>query len=339
MSFFSSGQPIVIPEPNAGGVQTITAGSNVVLTGTAINPIINATEQAGGVATVTAGSNIVLTGTATNPIINAGPPSGTMMLNAAVNPPTGWLNCDGSSYANATYPDLFAAIGYRYSAGFGGPTFSQTDDFYTINASNTITIPITRSTGVPTYNHQIIVGSQVELNGYVAATGPNVNGLIITIVSCPPIGDVGSSTPYVGTFNVPQSAGTGGLSGTEPSLTIVSFQVPLTNGKTIRGTDGVDADYTLGVVGGADTVVLTPANLPSHAHNTPGHVNQGIIGYDTGDLGYGGSGNLEDHTPVLTTGAEVLESDLTTVATASGAAGTAVNIRNSYIAITYIIKT
>jgi len=71
MSFFSSGQPIVIPEPNAGGVQTITAGSNVVLTGTAINPIINATEQAGGVATVTAGTNITLTGTTTNPIINS----------------------------------------------------------------------------------------------------------------------------------------------------------------------------------------------------------------------------------------------------------------------------
>jgi hypothetical protein len=70
MSFFSSGQPLVIPEPNAGGVQTITAGSNVVITGTAINPVINATEQAGGVATVTAGSNVTLTGTATNPIVN-----------------------------------------------------------------------------------------------------------------------------------------------------------------------------------------------------------------------------------------------------------------------------
>jgi hypothetical protein len=52
MSFFSSGQPIVIPEPIVSGVQTVTAGSNVVITGTATNPIINATVPPQGVVTL-----------------------------------------------------------------------------------------------------------------------------------------------------------------------------------------------------------------------------------------------------------------------------------------------
>lgn len=39
--------------------------------------------------------------------------------------PTGWLLCDGSSVATATYPDLFAAIGYTY--GGAGANFNLPD--------------------------------------------------------------------------------------------------------------------------------------------------------------------------------------------------------------------
>ena len=39
--------------------------------------------------------------------------------------PIGWLLCDGASYPTASYPDLFAAIGYTY--GGGGANFNVPD--------------------------------------------------------------------------------------------------------------------------------------------------------------------------------------------------------------------
>lgn len=43
----------------------------------------------------------------------------------AVTTPDGWLFCDGSTYGTATYPDLFAVIGYSY--GGSGTAFSVPD--------------------------------------------------------------------------------------------------------------------------------------------------------------------------------------------------------------------
>lgn len=40
--------------------------------------------------------------------------------------PVGWLLCDGSSYATNAFPDLYAQIGFRYSAGVGS-TFNVPD--------------------------------------------------------------------------------------------------------------------------------------------------------------------------------------------------------------------
>jgi hypothetical protein len=67
MSFFSSGQPIVIPDPVDVGVQSVAAGSNVTITGTATVPIVNAV---GTVASIIAGSNITVSGTS-NVTINS----------------------------------------------------------------------------------------------------------------------------------------------------------------------------------------------------------------------------------------------------------------------------
>jgi len=41
-------------------------------------------------------------------------PAGTVIQSAAINVPTGWLNCDGSLLSRTTYPDLFSAIAYTY---------------------------------------------------------------------------------------------------------------------------------------------------------------------------------------------------------------------------------
>lgn len=56
---------------NQIGVATVTAGTNITITGTSTNPIINASGGASGVLTVTAGTNVTVTGTSTDPIINA----------------------------------------------------------------------------------------------------------------------------------------------------------------------------------------------------------------------------------------------------------------------------
>jgi microcystin-dependent protein len=48
--------------------------------------------------------------------------SGDMKAAAYTTVPTGWLLCDGTSYATATYPSLFAAIGYVY--GGSGANFN-----------------------------------------------------------------------------------------------------------------------------------------------------------------------------------------------------------------------
>tara|TARA_R110000751_G_scaffold79680_2_gene160561 strand:- start:806 stop:1471 length:666 start_codon:yes stop_codon:yes gene_type:complete len=50
----------------------------------------------------------------------------TMWAGTNANIPTGWLLCDGSSVATATYPDLHTAIGYVYGgagANFNLPNF------------------------------------------------------------------------------------------------------------------------------------------------------------------------------------------------------------------------
>lgn len=53
------------------------------------------------------------------------PPAGTIVAFAASAVPNGWLSCDGSSVATATYPTLFAVIAYSY--GGTGASFTLPD--------------------------------------------------------------------------------------------------------------------------------------------------------------------------------------------------------------------
>lgn len=58
----------------------------------------------------------------TAPVAATGIPSGSIHAFAGIAAPTGYLLCDGTSYATATYPNLFAEIGYVY--GGGGANFN-----------------------------------------------------------------------------------------------------------------------------------------------------------------------------------------------------------------------
>ena len=50
-------------------------------------------------------------------------PAGSIMMYAAVSPPSGYLRCDGSNVSRSTYSVLFAAISTNYGVGDGATTF------------------------------------------------------------------------------------------------------------------------------------------------------------------------------------------------------------------------
>jgi microcystin-dependent protein len=50
-------------------------------------------------------------------------PAGILGTFAMVVPPAGWLKCNGQSYYRTDYPDLYRAIGLRYTASDDGRTF------------------------------------------------------------------------------------------------------------------------------------------------------------------------------------------------------------------------
>jgi microcystin-dependent protein len=75
--------------------------------------------------------------------------------------PTGWLLCDGSSVATATYPDLFTAIGYAYGgagANFNLPNLvdvfvrGQSSQTAATGGANSKTLAISE---IPSHTHTV----------------------------------------------------------------------------------------------------------------------------------------------------------------------------------------
>ena len=105
----------------------------------------------------------------------------------------------------------------------------------------------------------------------------------------------------------------------------------------MRGADN-SSGPNVGTKSGADSVVLAPNQLPSHAHGTPG-IGQGLVAFNSSGGGQGNSGNYISTAGGITiTDANVYNST-GDIVTASGASGIGVDIENSYIALFYIIKT
>lgn len=300
-----------------------------------VNVAPNVAEGQTGIQSITAGTNIEITGLdpTTNPTINAiiptTTPTGSIIMWGSQSVPTGWIECKGQHLLQSDYAPLYAAIGNNFSAGATtGPTF--TGYGYTIT-SNEITFPAP-APGNP--NVSVNIGCTVRATGYAAATGPDINGLSILITACPAIGAEGT---YTGVFDEPQADGTGG-GGTDPFLTRITFQTPNTAGITVRGADNASGP-NVGTVSGSDSVVLTPANLPSHAHGTPGATGEGYTSFSSSGVGYGGSGSIASLSGSQTTTDAIVYNSAKVVQTASGAAGTAIDIINRYLALAFIIKT
>jgi len=54
-------------------------------------------------------------------------PTGAIIIFPTDNPPTGFLECDGSAISRTTYSNLFSAIGTTYGNGNGSTTFNIPD--------------------------------------------------------------------------------------------------------------------------------------------------------------------------------------------------------------------
>ena len=124
-----------------------------------------------------------------------------------------------------------------------------------------------------------------------------------------------------------------------------TFNVPNLVNKTVRGSN------SLGKTGGADTVMLTTANMPAHTHgvgtlatnNTGAHTHT-IASYKSGSL----SGNISyietSSRGAISTMSSVINSAGAHTHTISGSttsvgSGSAVTITNPYVMLHYIIKT
>ena len=150
---------IVAPDQLDVGVETIRAGSNVSLTGTSANPIINAIVP---IVALTAGSNITLSGTS-NITINA--PSGVLSYNN-----TG-LNATGTNIA-------------QINSGLGGDFFGINTGAYVGGNAYlmTVTAQITSATFAGTPNGYAYfccaVGSIIGNNNFIYFPFPKITGNI-----------------------------------------------------------------------------------------------------------------------------------------------------------------
>ena len=98
------------------GVLSLTAGTGIVLGGTAQSPVINST----GVLSLTAGSGIVLGGTAQSPVINSTIPySGASSLSSSLQ--VGGFD-GGGNLNNAPTPNVNSGFGVIFSLNATDPT-------------------------------------------------------------------------------------------------------------------------------------------------------------------------------------------------------------------------
>ena len=204
-------------------------------------------------------------------------PAGIITQYGGATAPAGWLLCDGKNYLPDDYPALFRAIGQNYSSGTANNAVLGAIEVgsYTY-AAGVITI---NAFGAQV-NFNINQNCTVRCSISTPATGSNIDGLRIRITSAPTVGTTGGT--FVGTFLDSPAIATGsGNTVTFMNMLRISFQVPDTTGFTIRGAQGGDSIFNIGERGGNDNVSLTPQNLPSHAHGTPGTANQGVLSSST----------------------------------------------------------
>jgi microcystin-dependent protein len=200
-------------------------------------------------------------------------PTGLILSFGGNSAPTGWANCDGSSYGinNATYQGLFDLIGVAYGTDAGTAcTLDSSSDTFTAAA------------------HGLVVGNRITFSAAVMPTGMTA-AAIYYIVSA-----------TTNNFQVSATLGGSVVNASSNGTTVVfntTFKVPDTRGKVMVGKGAItDASgtytYVLGDTGGISKHQLIGDELPVTAPWTlanAGAVAIDAVGVD--ESSDGGTGN------------------------------------------------
>jgi microcystin-dependent protein len=249
-------------------------------------------------------------------VVGGGIPIGSILPFAGFSTPVKWMQCNGAELNLETYNELFGAIGYNYGInpgiGFQGGITS-----YSTPTTSAINFALTSID-----NYFIVVGTILKLSGFTAITGPNINGLLVTVTAAPAINARGTISA---TFSTPLPAtGDGGVG----TLNRITFKLPDLRLASPIGYQTGTIGYATS--GGASTYQLNAQNLPQHRHGV--FVPGGLSSQVNGSQNRAGDPNVD---AAFTTVPGETYPD-TGALTPVG--NTAFSIRNPYVAVNYIIR-
>lgn len=199
-------------------------------------------------------------------------PSGTVLDYAGISIPSGYLACDGSAVARATYPNLFASL----VASKGAATVTiASPGVWTLSShgfNNGDVIYIETTGALPT-------GLSADTAYYVVAAATNTFQLSATKGGAA-INTSGSQSGTHTVFQAPHARAT---------MSSTTFNVPDTRGRA-KVNKNAGTFINLGATGGEETHQITLAEMASHNHG--GASGATSAGTPTGTLTIAGSGTL-----------------------------------------------
>ena len=248
-----------------------------------------------------------------------GVPTGAITLWGTTTAPTGWLICDGATYSKFTYPRLFDVIGYTWGLAYGtaasinnsvgsvSPTTQNTITFTAGSVPAAFQIPGTRfmmsarGAGYNAYIWTVFSYSGAAPSQIVATATQNGTPVIFTTT---PVTATGTVTPIIEN----------------------TFAVPNTSQRVVRGI--YPTNYEISTTGGADTITISADNLPAHRHGITSLALTGPTGTGGGSIGVSAG---QVYTAV--------DQTYTNASTPTAVTNSAIDTRNAYVSIPYIIKT
>lgn len=249
-------------------IQSLTVLGNENVIGTSTN---NNNVSVAGPVNITGNLNIngtlSIAGQSLTPI-----PPGTIIAFPSLTLPQGWLFCNGATYQQSQYPELFAAIGTTFGQGFPG----------------TFNVPDMRGRTPVGAN----MGTSILPSNYNLGESGGTEGVILPISQTPTHIHIGFTDPgqgdHVHTWSATglTTAGDGTHSHTTQGTvsTAHSHLLKVTNVTGKRSTASGAVDFPLtgasalaspGIVNVADTTLVTatasgtPASSGGHSHNFP----------------------------------------------------------------------
>jgi len=161
--------------------------------------------------------------------------------------PTGWLLCNGASVATATYPDLFAAIGYTW--GGSGASFNVP------NLNGRATVGVGAAVQTETFASGAVAANTIT----VASNSDRwITGMQVSVT--------GTGITATGTFYIIRISAT--------SIRLAASLANAQNGTNMTLTPGggssvityTGTSRTIGTTGGEETHAMSSSELLAHTH-------------------------------------------------------------------------